>query len=65
MTQLKDLIDESNLPKPYGGELPWHFEDDPLLDDEIRDSITQMPQGPAIFRDGNCILGESLRVDSI
>lgn len=52
MNHLRELIDPCDLPEPYGGELPWKFEDDPLLDDEIRSVIGQMPRGPVIYQGG-------------
>jgi len=49
---LRALIDSKNLPKPYGGELDWQFADEPCLDDEAVQAISEMPKGPAIFVDG-------------
>ena len=40
------------MPKKYGGELEWEFEDDPNLDDEARKILGEMPKGPFIFEDG-------------
>lgn len=51
MNQLLELIDISDIPEPYGGELPWKFEDEPLLDDEIKGVVGQMPRGPVVFRE--------------
>lgn len=50
---LRTLIDSPNLPKPYGGELDWKYEDAPNLDAETRAVIGEaMPKGPVIFVDG-------------
>ena len=47
------LIDVQNLPKAYGGELEWAFEDEPSLDEDARKAVGgEMPRGPAIFVDG-------------
>ncbi|KAI0350345.1 CRAL/TRIO domain-containing protein [Trametes cingulata] len=49
---LRTLIDPKDLPKPYGGELDWKFEDEPALDDEAKAVIGEMPRGPVVFVDG-------------
>lgn len=49
---LRTLIDPKDLPKPYGGELEWTFADEPVLDDEAKALIGEMPKGPALFEDG-------------
>lgn len=50
---LQSFIDPKNLPKPYGGELDWKFEDEPNLDDEAKDALGGgMPHGPHLFVDG-------------
>jgi len=46
------LIDAQNLPKPYGGQLDWTFEDEPALDDDAKKVLGEMPKGPLIFEDG-------------
>ena len=52
-TTLCTLIDAQNLPKAYGGELEWMFEDEPILDEDARKAVGgEMPRGPAIFVDG-------------
>ena len=33
------LIDVQNLPKAYGGELEWMFEDEPSLDEDARRTV--------------------------
>lgn len=49
---LRTLIDAQDLPKTYGGELDWKFEDEPALDDATKAVIGEMPKGPAEFSDG-------------
>ena len=47
------LIDAQNLPKAYGGELEWTFEDEPSLDEDARKAVSgEMPRGPVVFVDG-------------
>lgn len=52
--ELRKFIDNENIPKAYGGELVFKFEDEPNLDQAAKDAIGSdgMPQGPVIFRDG-------------
>jgi hypothetical protein len=50
-SSLCELIHTHDLPAVYGGELPWSFEDEPLLDEETKQVISEMPKGPAIFVD--------------
>ncbi|PIL22322.1 hypothetical protein GSI_15010 [Ganoderma sinense ZZ0214-1] len=52
---LRTFIDPRDLPKPYGGELEWSFEDEPALDDAIREVIGEMPKGPVVFEDGQVV----------
>ncbi|OSD02423.1 CRAL/TRIO domain-containing protein [Trametes coccinea BRFM310] len=49
---LRTLIDPKDLPKPYGGELDWKFEDEPALDDAAKAVIGEMPKGPVVFENG-------------
>jgi hypothetical protein len=49
---LREFIDPNNLPKRYGGELDWEFEDEPNLDEDAKRIVGEMPQGPAAFVDG-------------
>jgi hypothetical protein len=49
---LRALVDKENLPKPYGGELDWTFQDEPNLDADAKGVIGEMPKGPFIFVDG-------------
>lgn len=46
---LLELINGNDLPKVYGGQLDWRYEDEPILDDAARELIGEMPKGPAIF----------------
>jgi len=50
--ELRKLIDSENLPRGYGGELDFEFGDEPNLDQAAKDAITEVPKGPAIFKDG-------------
>lgn len=50
--ELRKLINNENIPKVYGGELDFEFEDEPNLDQAARDAIGEMPKGPTVFRDG-------------
>ena len=43
------------MPKPYGGELDWRFENEPALDDVTKALIGEMPKGPAVFLDGKVV----------
>jgi hypothetical protein len=61
---LLNLINKENLPKEYGGDLDWKFEDEPNLDEDARrvleKSMTDkggvttnvMPRGPTVFARG-------------
>jgi len=54
---LMELVKPEDLPKVYGGELDWVYEDEPKVDDEIRKVIGgDWPKGPAIWEDGKIIL---------
>jgi hypothetical protein len=50
--ELRKFIDNENIPKAYGGELDFKFEDEPNLDQAAEAAIGEMPKGPVIFRDG-------------
>ena len=52
---LRNLIDPQDLPKPYGGELEWKYEDEPSLDAPVKEAIGEMPRGPAVFLDGKVV----------
>ncbi|KAL0066214.1 hypothetical protein AAF712_006839 [Marasmius tenuissimus] len=49
---LRELINPADLPKTYGGELEWKYEDDPNLDSETKKVIECMPKGPYTFVNG-------------
>jgi len=51
-TTLRALINKQDLPKPYGGELEWTFQDEPNLDADAKLVIEEMPKGPFTFVDG-------------
>ena len=58
--ELKEVIPSESLPKVYGGELPWVYEDEPMLDDEIKAKIgKESVRGPMVWEDGKVVeLGE-------
>ncbi|THH23072.1 hypothetical protein EUX98_g8108 [Antrodiella citrinella] len=49
---LRTLIDEDDLPRPYGGKLDWKFEQEPSLDTTTQEYVAQMPKGPVLWIDG-------------
>jgi len=51
---LLKMIDAENLPKIYGGELHFSFEDEPVLDEPAKQVLGQdaLPSGPVFFKDG-------------
>ncbi|KLO17347.1 CRAL/TRIO domain-containing protein, partial [Schizopora paradoxa] len=53
-TAIASLIEPSELPKQYGGKLDWKFLDAPLLDDEMKKVLPEMPRGPFVF-DGDTL----------
>jgi len=54
-SELRKFIDNENIPKAYGGELAFNFEDEPNLDQAAKEAIGEMPKGPVIFGDGAVI----------
>lgn len=50
--RLRELVNVQDLPKVYGGELQWVFEDEPSLGEDARAVIKAMPTGPVVFVDG-------------
>ena len=52
---LRTLVEPKDLPRPYGGELDWKYEDEPALDDDAKAAIGEMPKGPAVFEDGKVV----------
>lgn len=58
--ELMDIIPARNLPKVYGGEMDWTYEDEPDLDEEIKKAIqSDKIEGPVVW-DGKkmVLLGE-------
>jgi hypothetical protein len=54
---LHTLIDPKDLPKVYGGELDWKFEDDPALDDAAKEALSgSFPRGPCWWKGGKLIM---------
>lgn len=53
---MRTLVEAKDLPKPYGGDLEWKYEDEPLLDDAARAVVGEMPKGPAIFADDQLVM---------
>jgi len=51
-TALREFIDLEDLPKNFGGELDWKFEDEPLLDEDAKQVLGELPKGPFTFVDG-------------
>jgi hypothetical protein len=57
---LHTLIDPRDLPKEYGGELDWKFEDSPALDEDAKSALGgKMTYGPAWYRDGKVVLAKA------
>lgn len=56
-SQLKELISPEDLPKVYGGELDWVYQNEPIFDDQIKKAIgmDQLPKGPIIWKDDKVI----------
>ncbi|KAG6860752.1 hypothetical protein C0995_007870 [Termitomyces sp. Mi166 len=53
---LRNLVHAHDLPKPYGGELEWKYEDEPNLDDDAKAVLGgSMPKGPVIYVDGAAV----------
>lgn len=59
---MRALIDPKDLPKPYGGELEWKFEDEPSLDDEALEVLGELPKGPSLFVDSAMVRPEPIPV---
>lgn len=57
---LREFVDLKDLPKDYGGELDWKFEDEPLLDEDAKQVLGELPKGPVIFIDGGVAAVSSL-----
>ncbi|PWN36506.1 CRAL/TRIO domain-containing protein [Meira miltonrushii] len=56
--KLHDIIHPFDLPKVYGGELEWQYEDEPSIEQEIASLLgaKEAPDGPAEWKDGQLIL---------
>lgn len=58
--KLHEIIHPFDLPKVYGGELEWKYEDEPNLEKEIISlfggETKQMPKGPAEWKNGELVL---------
>lgn len=53
---LKQIIKPEDIPKIYGGELDWKYEDDPKLDNELQAVVGQeLPPGPLIWQNDTII----------
>lgn len=61
---LCSIIHVKDLPKKYGGELEWKFEDEPYLDEDARKVLGEMPKGPFIFEDGAVMRPKEYRKNS-
>jgi hypothetical protein len=61
--ELRDIVPAENLPRVYGGEMDWKYEDEPMLDEEIKAKIGKdSVKGPLVWEDGRMImLGEGRR----
>lgn len=55
---LRGLVHPGDLPKVYGGEMEWTYQDSPNLDADTRELIGEMPHGPRIFVDGKVVKPE-------
>ncbi|KAF8636036.1 hypothetical protein AX15_000193 [Amanita polypyramis BW_CC] len=53
--KLQEIIHPKDLPKVYGGELDWHYEDEPDLDQDAQQVLKEMPKGPVIFIEGAAV----------
>ena len=57
---LRGIIEPQNLPRAYGGELEWVFEDEPALDEPAKELVDAVPKGPILFVDGKAVRPEVL-----
>lgn len=64
--ELMEVVPAANLPKMYGGEMEWTYEDEPMLDDEIKAKIgASAIQGPVVWEGGKMVLlGEGERPEA-
>lgn len=56
--KLRDLVHADDLPKAYGGNLEWVYEDEPSLDNATTELIHAMPKGPVVFVGGKTAVPE-------
>jgi hypothetical protein len=51
---LREIIKAEDLPRVYGGELEWKYEDEPSLDKEVQGMIEAetLPPGPLVWENG-------------
>lgn len=63
--KLHEIIHPSDLPRVYGGELEWKYEDEPSIEPEIASLLgnKEMPKGPAEWKDGKLILFDANEKD--
>ncbi|ETW82010.1 phosphatidylinositol transfer protein [Heterobasidion irregulare TC 32-1] len=57
---LRGIIEPQDLPRAYGGELEWMFEDEPALDEPAKKLVDAVPKGPILFVDGQAVRPEVL-----
>jgi hypothetical protein len=49
-------VDGKDLPKVYGGDLEWKYEDEPALDEDTKALVgSTFPRGPNVFVDGKML----------
>ncbi len=46
---LLTFMHEKDLPKVYGGQLEWVYENAPALDEDAEQEIGLMPEGPVVL----------------
>jgi hypothetical protein len=49
LSTLLTHIHKKDLPKVYGGDLDFSFEDEPAMDDDAKNLLGEMPKGPVSF----------------
>lgn len=50
---LLEIIKAEDLPRIYGGELEWKYEDEPILDSQVQEIVGgELPPGPLVWEDG-------------
>jgi len=50
---LREIVKPEDLPRIYGGELEWKYENEPILDSEVQEMIGEktLPPGPLVWED--------------